>query len=237
MSRVRPASSYVHVQDAYAAIDCRHDIYVVMTRDPISRTVSSFNYRHPIGGSDEVVIPPNGTEVEMYDCFPEMPGGVSRFAEALSEPSRCGFLARMSLHQPSVSASAHLAKGHYHYVIASGLIDVLHGNSSKQVVLVRNEHLDDDLAAVREWLCLPPKNATADPNAEIRSEYLRSNDTALSDKARENLERELGFERFAVESIEMFAAQARQEPAPFLFDPEYSVALDVPECATQCAPP
>jgi hypothetical protein len=99
-----------HVFDPYASIDCRHDIYIVSTRDPVSRTISAFNWRHTIGGGgDDKGSGPSPTELELYnDCFPELPGGVSHFAEALGEQTRCGWLARKCIMEPGAHLCHHL---------------------------------------------------------------------------------------------------------------------------------
>lgn len=78
------------------------DLFVVVTREPVSRTISAFNYNHPIGGSLDLNATNTIKDVaeaypELADftrCFSALPGGVNDWAEALSEDSDCGRAAR-----------------------------------------------------------------------------------------------------------------------------------------------
>jgi len=179
------------------SIDCRFDVYIVTTRDPASRTVSAFNWRHSQGGGD--VNEHSSFEREMYDdCFPELPGGMSRFAEALGEQTRCGWLARTCLVSPGEHLCSHLGKGHHYYLIASGLLPILQ-RDDKHVAVVSHENLDADLDAVLDWLCVPRSQRPR--IGHERSSYARSNDTELTERGRMAMESFLGPERYAIESV------------------------------------
>jgi hypothetical protein len=213
----------VHTRNAADSIDCRFSLYVVSTRDPLNRTLSAFNWRHPIGGDSENGAN-KGPENEMYSCFPELPGGVNRFAEALDEDSRCGLLARTCLHQPSAQCM-HLGRGHYYYLVASALMDVLMGEG-KHVAIVRQESLESDVDALLEWLCVAAEARA--PLDDLKTTYRRSSDTRLSAKGRAALERHLGGEHYAKERIEGLDSLKTAPPA-------YSTRVRVSSCASQCA--
>lgn len=112
-----------HVRSAHLALSCRYTHYVVTTRDPVARTISAFNFRHVLGG----ITPGTKTslaEHELYiDCFPELPGGVSRFAESLDGMGRCSRLARACLYEPARDC-VHLGRGHAYYLQSTGLMEV-----------------------------------------------------------------------------------------------------------------
>ena len=69
---------------------------VMSVRDPIARVVSAFNYRHPARGGNvhHKALPgapdADPLEVELYSCFDH----VNSFAEALTDATHCGDVAR-----------------------------------------------------------------------------------------------------------------------------------------------
>ena len=166
----------------------QYDFFILVTRDPLARSVSSFNFDHLIGGGSndvnsivqDTLVPslppgctdecdfclpqssalvdpassfnerpgygtmppylvPNMTEAplatpctydtfagavptgpkplmaSMYvDCFPQLPGGVSAWAEALDGEGACADLARRHLHE--TAESEHMNNGFDHMV-------------------------------------------------------------------------------------------------------------------------
>ena len=118
------------------------DMYIVPTRDPVSRIVSAFNFLHADGGLSwnntefrpgppAVVksIMANALDESVHfdytsfsflqalsTCFNQLPGGVNAFAEALmGPPGGCNDVARRALFDPSVGTS-HIAYGFDYYL-------------------------------------------------------------------------------------------------------------------------
>ena len=92
----------VHVApgDTYkwrSGMQMRGRCIIVSVRDPVARTISAFNWRHPVGGvrsTDMNSLPGGDVEEKLYECFPELPGGINKFAEALNESTKCGNIVR-----------------------------------------------------------------------------------------------------------------------------------------------
>ena len=145
---------------------------VMVTRDPLDRIVSAFNYRHPYRGYPTIhdkAIPGSGdaTEVALYQCFDH----VNEFAEALSGTGPCPDLAR-SLFDccDNMPPFIFIGQGYQYYVGASGIESFVHRNYT----LTHVDTLDEDMIKIAQnWLgCRPP---TADM-PHLRSEYAK-NDT------------------------------------------------------------
>lgn len=94
--------THIHVQNAGDAIDIAMrdrlfdlltdgeqrktpDTWIIVTRDPLLRTISAFNWRHPSGGGLPCQrLPTTAGEARMYSCFPQLRGAANAFAESLS---------------------------------------------------------------------------------------------------------------------------------------------------------
>jgi hypothetical protein len=182
-----------------------YDLFVIATRDPLSRVVSAFNWRHPIGGGAPIPADSVGNEADMYTCFPELPGAVNSFAEALGENTTCGRAARRCLN--SISADCgHLAKNLAWYVgtgllrRSEGVLAALrHQPETKHGFAVSVENFDADASALWDWLCVPPGQRPSDVSAH--TEYPRGSDTDLSPAARALLTRHTTQERYALEEL------------------------------------
>jgi hypothetical protein len=186
-----------------------YDIFIVATRNPVNRIISAFNWRHPIGGAP---LFPHWTPVErmMYRCFPQLPGGVNMFAEALEEnDTDCGWLARRCLHS-EYARCGHLAKG-FHWYLQTGLTRgsrsvlsaVRNSRGHKHIFPVRAEHFSTDSAALLDWLCVPPELRPAEPHTN--SQYRRRGDTNLTSKGLHALEAHLKADDFALEDLARLA--------------------------------
>lgn len=116
-----------------------YDMYLISTREPISRTVSAFNWNHFDGGGTwygfghegqifldnttrddwliETIVPDTNQSIlgALSTCFPALPGGVNAFAEALASEGTCADIARRALSDAG-SGSGHLAKDHAWYL-------------------------------------------------------------------------------------------------------------------------
>lgn len=174
--------TWAHVDSNDLLEDHPYDLYIITTRDPLDATVSAFNFYHPIGGdeggpwatdwntstpaltADALVAPmPTESDLEivraMYDCFPDLPGGVNQFAEALAGEGECSDLARRCLLEPeaycswlSNSYSAFLAE-------RTGILDQLRrdvdAGQRARFFVVTTDDFSSDLSRLSDWLCLP----------------------------------------------------------------------------------
>jgi len=234
-----------------------YDIYVIPTREPLSRLVSAFNWIHIDGGgawNDFPGLESQGSESLVYDnatvasilsepllsqhrpwdseasynfvaalstCFPELPGGVNAFAEALELPSRCGQIARLSL--LPTSGTFHLAKGFNWYL--NMLLDQ-GGNTTtdrmraqgKHVFHVSQENFEADTAALWDYLCVadPPTSAQL---VELHplSDYsnralLRHDDTNLTAAGTAALKKYLASDFVALETIRALTENKLSDP-------------------------
>ena len=198
----------MHNNNAHVLADCRFTHYVVVTRDPVARTVSAFNFRHPIGGNPGHPYMSPAELVLYTECFPALPGGVNAFAESLAEEGRCGDIARTCLHEPSAGC-LHLSKGHGYYLLSSGLMPLLR-RPDKHAFAVRTESLEDDMPRLWEWLCMEDQPLAYD-HVKARP---RTGDTALSDAGRAALVAQLGTEFYAKATVEALAdSSPRDKPA------------------------
>lgn len=187
-----------------------YDLFIVSTRDPVSRLVSAYNWRHP----DMNVLGAFGSwgpvEEQMYQCFMQYPGSANAWAESLNESTRCGALSRRCMHsQPA--RCAHLARGFFWYLdfgrhrgSASLLRTVERSQGQKQVIMVSSENFTAEADAMFEWLCVPPEARPED--SHVHEDYPRHNDTELSPMARQNLEDHTADEYFALKQLGKLAA-------------------------------
>ena len=162
------------------------DVFVVTTRDPVARVISAFNWNHPIGGGPTSA-QPHDDERRMYvECFPELPGGVSAFAEALSAANRtaCAQLARRCFGQPTLCR--HIGRSLSWYLPTSTLRRLRSGVA--RALLVRFEHFEADVARLWAALCVPPERRPRTVSHTFtRARFPRRGDTRLSALARSNL--------------------------------------------------
>jgi hypothetical protein len=149
-----PTSSF----PAAAALDCAHTLYISVTRDPVARAVSAFNFVKAEAPYAEHELP--FLSKLFVECFPQVPGGASAFGEALGQDSECGQLARAALHEPGSMNSWHVGKGHAYYLRDTGLLEVLR-RPDKSSYVVRTEALQADAVGMLEWLCVPSSLAEA----------------------------------------------------------------------------
>lgn len=120
-----------------------YDVYIVPTREPVSRMLSAFNWLHFDGGGNwegfngrmlplqaeinstriadalaDLLVPARNQSVlgALSDCFDQLPGGANAFAESLvsTNHSSCSEIARRAIKE-STSGSGHIAKGYAWY--------------------------------------------------------------------------------------------------------------------------
>lgn len=82
-----------------ATIDPSFDVFIVATRDPVSRTISAFNWRHTDGGGDFVrgIVE---SEKALYACNMDYPGGADDDATHPYTPSDPSAHLHRILHRP-----------------------------------------------------------------------------------------------------------------------------------------
>lgn len=195
------AFAAIHVGDAHKATDCRFTHYIISTRDPINRTISAFNYNHRAGGEE---YSPGIASTRLYtECFPQLPGGVNAFAEALGDASPCGMIARSCLFEPARDCR-HLGKGHAYYLQNTGLLEILR-RRDKQLLVVRQEAFDSDVAAMWEWLCV--KNPPTQNSSVHSYSSARAKDTAISARGLQLLRQHLAMEYHTVEAVQALARE------------------------------
>jgi hypothetical protein len=184
-----------------------YDIFLVMARDPIKRVISAFNWRHPIGGKDDLNnLSPD--EEKLYACYPELPGGVNNFAESLDDDTPCGYQARKCLHSPSAGCN-HLA-WRYDFYLNTGLddrratfLDYAKTHPRDMLLVGGGDNFTRDISTMWDWLCVPPEQRPE--LSEANSNYPRHNDTHLSPKAEHLLSAHLKDDYFALEELRKVA--------------------------------
>lgn len=227
------------------------DIYILPTRDPLSRVISAFNWHHVDGGGVWNVVPADNATYDSatvaailaeplssppgsshaYDfwaalsaCFPQLPGGVNAFAEALESPSRCGQLARRSLLEPTCGGQ-HLSQGfayYYNFLLDDGgntTVDRMRAQG-EHVFHVSQENFDLDAQALWKYLCVADA-PTADEMTSLEpfplSNYtnrslLRHDDTSLSAAGTAALKRHLTPEYTILEEIRALTENKLSDP-------------------------
>jgi len=210
---------------------CELTLYIVMTRDPVNRTISAFNFQ----GSR----PPNafrycGAQDKLfYTCFPTYPGAAQAFAESLDQPlTECGALARAFVNEPAAVGPSHIGKGVAYYTRDVGLLEVLR-RPDKSAWLVRTEHFDEDVAGLWEWLCVPEGER---PEAvSTHTSYDRKNDTQLSAAAEATLRAHLTHEYYAKDVVEGLADNPpSQQLASLASPPTQQEGSAEYECSRAC---
>lgn len=114
-------------EDKIDALVEPHDLYIISTRDPVSRILSAFNWMHYDGGgawglgSDDLSslmlrsmlrsrlddLSAGGSILQpLSACFDALPGGANAFAESLGGEGNCSNIARRSLTEPSAGSGA-----------------------------------------------------------------------------------------------------------------------------------
>lgn len=190
-----------------------YDLFVVSTRDPVSRLVSAFNWRHPdmspvAGGATGWWGP---TESQMYQCFMQYPGAANAWAEALSQNDTvCGQLARRCLHS-APARCAHLARGFSWYLstgltrFSASLLDAVQtSGGQKQLITVSSENFTAEAAAMFDWLCVAPEDRTEEEH--VHEDYPRHNDTEISPQGLQNLEDHAVDDYFALRALNQIAS-------------------------------
>ena len=181
--------------------------YLITVRDPVARTISAFNWRHPCGGGgghnlgDRTKHSMDRWELKFYTCFET----VDAFAAAL-DPGRndtCGELA--------TQVFAPERPGHISHGLAFYLADVgaaLRDLARTSVYLIRQESLQADVDGVAAWLKVDPEllNTTL-PHAHTG--YPREGDAALAPAHRAFLEAYLDDEVAYLAALENHAANGR----------------------------
>jgi len=217
------------------ALDCRFTHYVISLRDPINRTISSFNF----GDDGEKTVSPL-SEAMYNTCFPTMPGGgaMSAFAEALGDDSVCGTIARACLFDPAFDCGgSHISRGYAYGLRDTGLLDVLRQDTTRRVWLVRQESFDEDLAGLYDWLCVPAELRLMEYIKGHTEPYERKTDTQLSERGETQLRAALQMEYYVKDILEGLADNGRATPSTAGGLRGYSAAGMAGACSRTCTAP
>jgi len=192
--------THVHLRNPGDSLDSTADasIFITVTRNPLRRTLSAFNFRHPRGGARPCqAINLSPLEKELYACFPDTSlykGAANAFAEGTSALTRCGDVARNCLFD-ATRRCEHLGQNHAFYLAtafnltthstppspyelaeAPSVLSLCRNRSAHACFVIRTENFKADLQYLFRALGLPPVNRTIHAN----SHYARQHDTVLS---------------------------------------------------------
>lgn len=136
LSRARFNFSELHVKSVgHKSLFEIFDTVVLSIRDPINRTISAFNFHHPLSkGKTPGGGPTHSGDKLFYECFQT----VEQFAQALNESGACGEQARKGY--------GHMKKGLCHYVGGTSLRKFL--MKSKKFYVVEQEKCTEQLLQV-----------------------------------------------------------------------------------------
>jgi len=164
---------------------------IVLLRDPVSRLVSAFNWRH-INGSGKGVYRYGrqlAFERKLYGCFPT----VDAFARALARPRQSGAnrscLAHAAMAINPSSGLTHTSMGYTYYFGRFGVLDAMVA-AHTPVFAVRSTSFEDDARNIFVWLNgtrhapQPPISATQVANLampSMKSTYRRRADAIQSE--------------------------------------------------------
>jgi Sulfotransferase family len=157
--------SYYHVPDFGLLPQSKHDFYLVSTRDPVDRVVSSFVYEHYANrrARQEPMDPTKVQKMQdAYSCFPSLESFVGYFdaddprkydypyTKSEVNNSKCQDLARAALYG-KVRVYGHLFFGYER--IRSLILATIHEEQHRLVLYAtRQEHLQRDWQAVNRHL-------------------------------------------------------------------------------------
>ena len=200
----------VHARPVTPA-DLAHDVPVFITmRDPISRSVSAFNWLNPRGGACAAFAETNcrrGGKMSsrLYECFED----IDSFARALDSETQCGDAARVSLHH----GASHLSMGFAFYLanVVGSLTRERHAGSRlvRRYELVHTDNLAEDMRRVAAWAHLvTPETAASTPMRHRFGSYPGKNKTFLSSRGRRLLRQYLESDYEIVHRLEAYAAIA-----------------------------
>ena len=210
---------------------CELTLYIVMTRDPVDRVVSAFNFQ---GSRPKPAFRDCAAQEKLFnECFRTYPGAAQAFAESLDQPlTECGALARAFVHEPAAVGPSHIGKGVAYYTRDVGLLEVLR-RPDKSAWIVRTENFDEDVAGLWEWLCVPEDQRPE--TVSTHTEYDRKNDTQLSAAAEATLRAHLTHEYYAKDVVEGLADNPpSQELASLASPPTQQEGSAEYECSRAC---
>jgi hypothetical protein len=159
----------------------KHAGIVVVLRDPIERTISAFNWRHPStrpvnGRRCCPTLDHTATEIAFYKCFDH----VNDFAEALDQNSQCGQRARDAL----TKHMKHIGMG-YEFYFPDNVMSAL---KNHLVFAIHQQRLTEDLHDFLNWNSIRPTHeripASHSADGAI---YPKMNDTYISQEGRHKL--------------------------------------------------
>lgn len=141
--------------DAHGVHTGRFDLFIVPTRDPVDRTVSSFNWMHPYGGSPQfqlstIIDPPSLDLATVFNCFNRSvgsrPNAVTSWGESLDTADPCGIASRACLHREAANCKS-FTMG-YQHVLATSLSN---GRTGDAPSTARSREAGDVISRLR-WL-------------------------------------------------------------------------------------
>jgi len=217
-----------------------YDVYIVPTRNPVSRVISAFNALHTPDGAawlnpaspfvpisnatvDGIISNAMNVTIEaeldakqhhyallqaLSTCFPQLPGGVNAFAEALAgPPGGCNDVARRAL-LDTKAGTVHLSQGYSFMLgLTNGSTTVLEKmrQKGKRVFHVAQENFDADFAAMWRWLCMETPVTVVDHAEDLPlPQCLRHDDVNITAAGRAALEAYLADEYHALAVLSTF---------------------------------
>jgi hypothetical protein len=230
--RLNISEMHVAASSVGGGLDSVWDMLIISTRDPLSRTVSAFNYELENSNAHELL-------KQMEECFPSpgngsSAGAIEEFANALSGAStKCGKLARRCTQEAvekvwergkkvttAISYCGHMNLNHKHYlahVHSEKVLTPLNAMRAgvTRAYVVRSESVEEDLKGLWSWLCMPP-DAWNDQKFIPATNHIpvayhtdgslpRHQDTWLSKEGRASLIGALVNEYQVIESLEQLA--------------------------------
>lgn len=155
-------------------------VVVVSVRDPLKRLVSAFNWRNPDGGGvthnyyvKHYWPQVHRFEKQLYSCFQS----VNALAEALDSSGVCGDHARKAVQFRPSFYGTHMTQGYQFYFGGGVLETMIQRNIS--IYLVHQETMADDLEGIQTVI---PNALTTHNVFRERSNYLKKNDTQISEE-------------------------------------------------------
>ena len=180
---------------------------IVALRDPVTRVVSAFNWRHPMLGGHAIRARPvpenqhaNQLEVALYQCFG---ADVDAFAKALWDRSFCGLVARRNLMEPV----AHLGAGLHFHLQEVALGGMERWVRAAPIFVIRFESMRSDLDCVLRHVVPGVDLPSRLPLLHSQSRGSKNTTAALSIAGRQRLESLLASEYFLASELERRAVR------------------------------
>lgn len=220
----------VHTASEMQFVPEEFDLFIVLTRDPVDRLISAVNYN--VFGWHSMQ--PNGTNTTFWKVPSELcpdldAAGAGEWARQLNESGICGDLVRSCTTDAYMDCgiSPQIARG------AAYFLSTPFGSDHRQTVmslagpevwrsgddvkpqrrptfLVRTESIDDDLAGLYEWLCVPEQLRQPAAHAN-KFDRLGGEPEEVDEAGREIMRQWTLEERQAINMMETLADNGRRK--------------------------